>query len=61
MIDMLNEAYDAHIEIEGKDLRNVPLTGTFKEESLNKILQVILLTTPEIRMQQKGQAIILKK
>lgn len=61
MIEMLNEAYDAHIEIEGKDLRNIPLTGTFKEESLNRILQVILLTTPEIHMQQKGQLIILKK
>lgn len=61
MVEMLNEAYDAHIEIEGTELRNTPLTGTFKEESLDKILQVILMTTPEIHMQQKGQAIILKK
>lgn len=61
MVEMLNEAYDAHIEIEGAELRNTPLTGTFKEESLSKILQVILMTTPEIHMQQKGQAIILRK
>jgi ferric-dicitrate binding protein FerR (iron transport regulator) len=61
VVNILNEAYDAHIQIQGKELQNTPLTATFKEESLDKILQVLMLTTPGIHMQKTGQAIILKK
>lgn len=60
LIDRLNEAYGSDIRIENKALLNTPITGTFPNTSLDKILQVIMLTTPEIHMQRAGNTIILK-
>jgi len=60
VIETINEAYDSHIVIADKRLSNLPLTGTFKKESVNKFLQLLLLTTPDIRMENVGDNIILK-
>lgn len=60
VIETINEAYDSHIVIADKRLSNLPLTGTFKKESVDKFLQILLLTTPDLRMEQVGDNIILK-
>ena len=60
-VKVLNEAYGANIQIEGSDLADLPITGTYKRESLDKILQVLLLTTPEIHRVNQGNKIILTR
>jgi transmembrane sensor len=44
LVEVLNDAYDAHIVIERPALRNLPLTTTFSNESLDHILEVIAMT-----------------
>lgn len=44
LVEVLNEAYDANIVIERPALRNLPLTTTFSDESLDHILEVIAIT-----------------
>ena len=44
LVQVLNEAYDAHIIIENNSLRNLPLNVTFKNESLENILEIIRMT-----------------
>lgn len=61
LVKVLNEAYGSNIQIEGKGLADVPISGTYKMESLDKILQVVLLTTPEIRRIDRGNKIILTR
>jgi ferric-dicitrate binding protein FerR (iron transport regulator) len=61
LVNVLNEAYGADIRIEGKALADLPVTATFKKESLDKILQVLLLTTPEIHRVNRGNTIILTR
>lgn len=58
MVQVLNEAYGSQIIIGRKDLGNLPLNTTFKDESLDNILQVICKTF-QIRIQKKGNLIIL--
>ncbi|MES2061920.1 MAG: FecR domain-containing protein [Bacteroidota bacterium] len=61
LVDLLNEAYGANIRIEGKALANAPITGTFQQNSsLDKILSVIILSTPEIHVEKTKDGIILK-
>jgi transmembrane sensor len=59
MVEVLNEAYDSHIIIGRKDLNNQLLNTTFKNESLDDILQVISRTF-KITVETKGKQIILK-
>ena len=61
LVKVLNEAYGANIQIEGSNLAYLPITGTYKRESLDKILQVILLTTPEIHRVNHGDKIVLTR
>ena len=61
VVAVFNEVYDAHIRIEGQDLNNLPLTVTLKKDSLDKMLNILLLTTPEIKMKKNGNDIILAK
>ena len=61
IVAIFNEVYDAHIRIEGQDLNNLPLTVTLKKDSLLNMLHVLLLTTPEIKMEKNGGDIVLKK
>ena len=41
LVEKLNEAYGANIRIEREELRKLPLTVTFDEESLDTILDII--------------------
>ena len=61
IVAVFNEVYGAHIRIEGQSLNNLPLTVTLKKDSLDKMLQILLLTTPEIKMKKNGDDIILTK
>lgn len=58
MVQVLNEAYDSHIVIGRKELNDLPLNTTFKNESLDHILTVISRTF-RIRMERKHNQIIL--
>jgi transmembrane sensor len=61
VIEIINEAYDSHIVIADKRLNDLPLTGNFKKESVDKFLEVLLLSTPDIKMEKVGDNIILKR
>jgi transmembrane sensor len=61
LVEILNEAYGAHIKIRGKDVADLPITASLKKESLDKVLQVIMLTTPEIHRVNQGDEIILTR
>jgi transmembrane sensor len=60
LIEMLNEAYDAHIVIENNDLRNLSLTTTFNNEPLDRILEIIAETF-NISVVKKDSLIVLKQ
>lgn len=59
VVEVLNEAYDSHIVIERKELNDLPLNTTFKNESLDNILEVISRTF-KITIEKKNGNIILK-
>jgi ferric-dicitrate binding protein FerR (iron transport regulator) len=60
MVEVLNEAYNAHIIIERKELNKLPLNTTFKtDDSLDDILKVISHTF-KITIEQQRDRIILK-
>ena len=59
LVEVLNEAYGANIIIENPKLRSLPLTTTFNNESLDKILEVISATF-DITVTREGDRIILK-
>lgn len=59
LVEVLNEAYETNIIIARSEIRNLPLTTTFNNESLQKILSVIAETL-EITVEQTEGKIILK-
>lgn len=59
MVQALNEAYDSQIIIKNPAIRDLPLNTTFKNESLEDILQVISRTF-KITIEKKRNEIILK-
>ena len=59
LVEVLNEAYDADIVIGQKSLRNLRLSTTFNNESLENILNVISLTF-SIEVEHEGNKILLK-
>jgi len=59
LVDVLNEAYDANIEIGNPEIRDLPLTTTFYNESLDTILEVITETF-DISVERQNNRIILK-
>ncbi len=59
VVEVLNEAYDVNIVIEKKDLRAMPLTTTFNNESLDNILNIIQQTF-NISVIKKDNQIILQ-
>lgn len=58
MVEVLNEAYNNHIVIGRKELNNLPLNTTFKNESLEDILKVICGTF-KIKIERKHNQVIL--
>jgi transmembrane sensor len=59
LVQVLNEAYDAHIVIGANEIRNLPLTTTFNDESLDNILDIISKTL-DITVTRDNSRIILK-
>jgi transmembrane sensor len=59
LVDVLQEAYDVEIEIGREELRNLPLTATFNNESLDHILDIIA-TTFDIKVTRRNNKIILR-
>ncbi len=59
LVEVLNEAYGAHIVIGNKDITNLPLTTTFHNEPLDKILTVVSESF-DIQIEKHGEEIILR-
>jgi len=59
LVAVLNEAYDAHIVIANNDIKNLPLTTTFRDDSLDNIL-VVIGETFNINIEKTDKEIILK-
>lgn len=59
LVDVLNEVYNADIVIENEQLKNLPLTTTFHNETLDSILSVVGETF-NIKVERNGNRIILK-
>lgn len=58
LVEKLNEAYNVQIVFGNKALRNEPLTTTFDNEPLDKILSVIKSTFNISATKEKGQIIL---
>lgn len=59
LVDKLNEIYGVQIEIANSKLRNLPITTTFKGQSLDEILKVIAETF-NIKTEHQGNRFLLK-
>ncbi len=59
MVEVLNEAYNVKIVIQNENLKNLQLTSTFKNESLDNILNV-LQETFHLKIIKENNRIILK-
>lgn len=58
LVEVLNEAYGAHIVIEEGSLKNISINTTFKNQSIDEILSIICETLT-IKADRKGDQIIL--
>jgi ferric-dicitrate binding protein FerR (iron transport regulator) len=59
LVEVINEAYDSHIVIGKPALKNMNITTTFNNESLDQVLNVISLTL-NIKIVKEGDTIILQ-
>jgi ferric-dicitrate binding protein FerR (iron transport regulator) len=58
LVDKLNEAYDVQITFGNAALRDLPLTTTFDNEPLDKILNILSTTFNISVVKEKGQIIL---
>ena len=58
VVQVLNEAYGANIVIERKELENFRINTTFKNESLDKVLEIIHLTFDITVTRKEGKIIL---
>lgn len=58
LVEVLNDAYDVKIIIKKEEIKNLKLTSTFKNESLEKILNVIAETF-QLQITKENNQIIL--
>jgi ferric-dicitrate binding protein FerR (iron transport regulator) len=59
LVEVINEAYNSHIVIANPSLRDMPLTTTFHNESLEQVLNIISITF-DIKVRKEGDTIILQ-
>ena len=59
LVEVLNEAYDAQIVITNPDIRNLPLTTTFHNETLENTITIISETF-NITVERQGEKFILQ-
>jgi transmembrane sensor len=60
LVEVINEAYGSKIIIEDPELRNLLLTTTFDNESLDQVLNIISITF-SIEVRKEGDTILLKQ
>lgn len=60
LVDVINEAYGSKIVIDDPDLRNLQLTTTFDNESLDQVLNIISITF-NIEVSKQDDTIFLKQ
>jgi ferric-dicitrate binding protein FerR (iron transport regulator) len=61
LVAMLNEVFGANIKIEGENVANTPIGGTFPASNpLDYTLKAIIETTPGIHMEKTKDGIVLK-
>ena len=60
LVDVINEAYHSKIVIDDPGLRNLSLTTTFNNESLDQVLNIISITF-DIDVIKTGDSIVLKQ
>jgi ferric-dicitrate binding protein FerR (iron transport regulator) len=58
LVEVLNEAYGSKISINNNAIRNLPLTTTFEEESLDNILNIIAQTLSIRIVKLDGQILL---
>ncbi len=59
LVEVLNKAYNTHIIIANDQIKNLPLTSTFREENLQNILSTVVETF-HLNMENHGDTIVLK-
>ena len=59
LVEVINEAYNSHVVIGNPALKDMGITTTFNNESLEQVLNVISLTL-SIRIIKEGDTIILQ-
>ncbi|RYY93878.1 MAG: DUF4974 domain-containing protein [Chitinophagaceae bacterium] len=59
LVEVLNEAYGSSIVIDRPELRNLPLTTTFRNESVDAVLEVVAATF-NLQVQRGGSIIHLR-
>ena len=59
LVEVINEAYNSHIVIGNPALKDMSITTTFNNESLEQVLNVVSLTL-NIRIIKEGDTIILQ-
>ena len=59
LVEVINEAYNSHIVIGNPALKNMSITTTFNNESLEQVLNVISITF-NIKIVREGDTIILE-
>ena len=59
LVEVINEAYQSQLVIGNPALRDMPITTTFYNESLEQVLDVISITF-NIKVERTGKTIILK-
>lgn len=59
LVEVINEAYDVNIVFGREELRNIPITSPFYNQSLDQVLEVISLTL-NIKVIKKDNQIILE-
>lgn len=58
LVEILNEAYGAHIIVDDSSLKTLPLTTTFSNESLDEILSIVCKTLKITSIKKDGQIIL---
>jgi transmembrane sensor len=58
VVEVLNEAYDIHIVIEDPEIRNLPLSTTFKNEPIDNIIHIITETFKISAVYEDGKIIL---
>jgi len=59
LVEKLNQVYSSDIRIANPQLRNLPITVTFRGESLQQVLNIVAQTF-KIKVESKGSQILLK-